>query len=265
MALNGLTVGFVGTAVTIQCDDPDLYTLIRQYFQHCLSENQTPIAQYDIRENSLYLDDECLRTAVDPVCLLEPWLQHMMEQLITANCQHLVLHAAGLVWQDQGVLLCGVSGSGKSTLTAVLTTAGAAYLSDEMVSVSGELMLGFSRPLVLKEGSAFVWRDGAFFEEPLALPGGLFWLRPSLLRPDCVRRTARPRLILFPRYEESVGLAIRPLSTAETVYTLMQHLVNARNLPGYGLTAVRQLAQQTTAYQLTYGSAQQVVDWLENL
>jgi hypothetical protein len=72
-------------------------------------------------------------------------------------------------------------------------------------------------------------------------------------------------LILFPRYEAGVRLAIRPLSTAEAVYTLMQHLVNARNLPGYGLTAVRQLAQQTTAYQLTYGSAQQVVDWLESL
>ncbi|NKQ34749.1 MAG: hypothetical protein HF973_03940 [Chloroflexi bacterium] len=265
MALNGLTVGFVGTAVTIQTDDPALRSLIRQYFQHCLTENQTPIAQYHIRENSLYFNKDLLRAAVDPVRLLEPWLQHMMEQLITANCQHLVLHAAGLAWQDQGVLLCGVSGSGKSTLTAVLAAAGADYLSDEMVAVNGELMLGFARPLVLKEGSAFVWREAALAEAPLALPGRLVWIRPLLLRPDCVRQSARPGLILFPRYEAGVGLAIRPLSTAETVYTLMQHLVNARNLPGYGLMAVRQLAQQTTAYQLTYGSAQQVVDWLESL
>ena len=265
MALKGLTVGFAGTAVTIRCDDPALFALIRRYFQYCLTENDTPVSQYYIRENSLYFGDERLRTAVDPVRLLEPWLQHMMEQLITANDQHLVFHAAGLTWQDQGVLLCGVSGSGKSTLTAVLTTAGAAYLSDEMVAVSGAQMLGFSRSLVLKEGSAFVWQEGAFSEELLALPGGLFWLRPSLLRPDCVRQTARPGLILFPRYEDGAALTVRPLSPAETFYTLMQHLVNARNLAQYGLTAVRQLAQQTTAYQLTYGNAPQVVDWLADL
>ena len=265
MALNGLTVGFAGTAVAIHTDDPALHALIRGYFQHCLTESSAPVAQYHIRENSLYFADECLGTAVNPIHLLKPWLHHVMEQLVTANDQHLVLHAAGLTWQERGVLLCGVSGSGKTTLTAVLIAAGADYLSDEMMAVSGKQMFGFARPLVLKEGAAFLWQDGALAEEPLALPGGAAWMRPSLLRPDCVRQTARPDLILFPRYEDGVALAARPLSTAETVYTLMQHLVNARNLPGYGLTAVRQLAQQTTAYQLTYGSAQEVVDWLADL
>jgi hypothetical protein len=58
MALKMLTVGFAGTAVTIQTDDPALYLLIHQYFQHCLTENKTPIARYHIRENSLYFGDQ---------------------------------------------------------------------------------------------------------------------------------------------------------------------------------------------------------------
>ncbi len=265
MGVNRLTVGFAGAAVTLQTDDPALYTLIRQYFQHCLTKNKPAAPQYHIQKNSLYCNGVCLGTAVNPRHLLQPWLQQMTEQLVAANDRQLVLHAAGLVWRGRGILLCGPSGSGKSTLAAVLAIAGAGYLSDELVAVGGAQMRGFARPLVLKAGSAFLWQDEGVAGTPLALPGGVVWIRPSLLRPGCIRPAARPGLILFPRYEAGATLAARPLSTAETVYTLMQHLVNARNLPAYGLTAARQLAQQTAAYQITYGNARQMTGWLENL
>ena len=67
-------------------------------------------------------------------------LQVLMTELISrlvAVCERgLVLHAAALAWQGDGLILCGKSSSGKSSLAAWLTADGFQYLTDEVIEVN---------------------------------------------------------------------------------------------------------------------------------
>jgi hypothetical protein len=60
------------------------------------------------------------------------------------------LHAAGVSWNDYGLLLAGSSGSGKTTLTCALACSGRQYLSDGAVLLrrgrSGVEALAFGLP-----------------------------------------------------------------------------------------------------------------------
>ena len=65
------------------------------------------------------------------------------------------VHAAAISWGDACMLLLGSSGAGKTTLAARLIQQGWGYLTDEAVSISGELeALPYPKPLSMKGSSA---------------------------------------------------------------------------------------------------------------
>jgi hypothetical protein len=43
----------------------------------------------------------------------------------------------------------------------------------------------------------------------------------------------------------------------------MQNVTNARNLPRHGLNAAARLAQQVTAYTLTYSNLEEASEWIK--
>lgn len=61
----------------------------------------------------------------------------------------LALHAGGIAWADQVMLLVGKSRSGKSTLTAALLGEGWDYLSDDMILIERESLDAKSMPCSL--------------------------------------------------------------------------------------------------------------------
>jgi hypothetical protein len=77
-----------------------------------------------------------------------------------------------------------------------------------------------------------------------------------------VRQSACPRLLLFPRYTADEALKVTPLSPAQAAFYLMQHLVNAKNLPDGGFVGVKGLAQQLRAFRLTYADVRAVAHWM---
>lgn len=212
----------------------------------------------------LWRGPSLLGQAVQPEALFELFLQDALEQLIFPQKVHLIFHAGGLVKRGQGLLVCGQSGSGKSTLVAQLVAAGWAYLTDEAVAVSLERfeMAGFTRPIVLKSGSEFIWENGRDQPTVWPLPDGFTWLLPTFFSQGCWGETAVPQWVLFPRYQAGASFSVQPLSKAETAFQLMQQLVNARNLPDKGLPAVGRLGAQVSAYEVVYGQGTAVVDWL---
>ena len=266
-------IQFGDNTALVYCDAQVLYRSLHRHFRHCLGDTGSVVVTYQVATEEdlavqLRRDDELLYRGRQSLHLIEH-LMHELTLALTTSCQqHLVFHAAGLACGESGLILCGGSGSGKSTLAAWLTASGLDFLTDEVVAVRFDLgeMIGLVRPIDLKAGSAFVWQrwlDATARQNLTRFPNGAVLLDPELLRPHCVRAFASPRIILFPRYAASEPFVAQRLSPAETLFRLMQCLVNAKNLQGHGFVAATRLARQTTAYSLTYADVISVAAWIE--
>jgi hypothetical protein len=79
---------------------------------------------------------------------------HLSERLIRSDRWVFSLHAATLVRNGAGLLLCGQPGAGKSTLTLQLVDAGFSYAGDDVALVGADgTICGIPFALTVKEGS----------------------------------------------------------------------------------------------------------------
>jgi len=271
---NPLRIQFGNNTVLVWCDDCALRQSLGQHFRHCQGEGASATVIYQINEAEanhawqLLRDGLLLYRGLSSARIVERLMQDVTLMLIKHCPDQLLFHAAGLADGDSGLILCGGSGSGKSTLAAWLIAIGFDYLTDELVAVNPDqtAMSGLARPIVLKTGSTFVWQhwlDETAFQSITHFPDGTVWLDPEALRPDCVCTSAYPRLVFFPRYATGEPLATSLLSTAESAFRLMQHLINAKNLPNWGFAAIKRLVRQTTAYSLTYADVDLAANWIK--
>ncbi len=180
----------------------------------------------------------------------------------------MVFHAAAVAHTGRGVLLPGHSGAGKTTLAAWLTVHGFDYLTDELVWVpqdSRELH-SFTRPFNFKLAARPLWE--AWYQTTSAE----VWTSPQgdLVMPavfNSIRHANTPPidLIIFPGYTPNTTFTLQPLTKAQAGFQLLQCLVNARNMPEYGLPAVAQLARHAPAYRMNYASLDQLAPHIQAL
>jgi hypothetical protein len=188
----------------------------------------------------------------------------------------LFFHGAGLSWQNQGILLPGSSGVGKTTLTTWLLARGFDYLSDEFIYIpqNSQKGYGFARPLNLKPTARPVLQHIFNFEQHAAhiLSHAEADIVPVHLiestKPHSDKFNNIPlKLILFPHYQANQTFTAQKLSKAQTSWHLMQTLINARNLPGHGLSEITRLVQTIPAYKISYNDFgnldEQLIRWLE--
>lgn len=269
---NPLYIRFDNNTARIWCNDLALRQSLARYFRHSLGEETSVVVTYQftntpddwqLRRNDLLLFVEPSRLRI-----IGRFLQDVTIMFIKHVQARLLLHAAGVASGHQGIILCGQSGRGKSTLAAWLIASGFDFLTDELIAIRPDSseMCGFTRPVVLKKGSDFVWQRWLGVQEQNSLTrfsDNTVWLDPEDLRPGCVRKTSSPHILLYPRYSAGNSLDVRSLSAAESAFRLMQHLVNVDHLPDGGFTAIVHLAQNTTACSVTYGDVTQAATWLQ--
>lgn len=278
-------IHFGSQSVLVQSNHAQCGQLIHHFLGHCFGADHCLGADGEYQPTAVFT-----LTAVTPntiqLCqnnqpiltgrwqtIFPHFMHHMLEALITRYDDGLVFHAGGAARQGHGVMLCGQSGQGKSTLTARLLMADFDYLSDEVTAVplhqpDKPTVIGFPRSIILRQGSAFIWQNaltGGVLPEEAALDDGTVWLRPDWLGNGRVQPKADVQTVVFPRFEAGAGFSARPLSAGELAFGLMQHLVNAKNVAGHGLTAVSQFARQLTGWQLVYGNVDTAAAWLEEL
>jgi hypothetical protein len=223
-------------------------------------------------------------TVADITMLISDAVQHLQsegevaEYLLGQTCHHLadrghgglLLHAAGLNWQGQGVILPGQMRSGKSTLAAWLLTRGWQYLTDELVFIPHKTtdFQAFSRPLNLKWTARTILQQlfdvAGQANEILSSPGGDL-IPPELLGSRNVFSASPLNLMIFPRYHRDGAFELRQLSKAQGGLELMKCLVNARNLPGHGFPEVVRIARAVPAYRMIYSNFAQVEQAIEGL
>lgn len=269
-----LHIQFCERIVRIQGADPTLHRLLSRYFRHCLATNETtaPAAVYHIVEQDnqwqVWFKDKLIHAAPEPFYIFMFLTRSVTAKLVTGCENHLVFHAAGLAAQDHGLILCGQSNSGKSTLTAWLTASGFGYLADDLIAVDCApfALKGLTCPLVLKDGSKFVWQrwlPTEVVDQEVDFFGGTAWIDPDLLAPGCVRRTVEPRLLIFPEYQAGQPLTVHRLTAAEAAFRLLPRLINFANFPDRGFAQVTQLVRHITVYHLVHADVAAAAAWVE--
>jgi hypothetical protein len=270
---DGRLISFGCNTVRFSSNSPSILKAIDAHFAHCLAEDGPQIAHYHIAA----ITETIFSISVDgsvsyPSLTFEQVLQNLMQDALTClngNCDTgPVFHAAALEKNGKSIILCGQSGSGKSSLAAWLMANGFRYLTDEIIVYhqDTENISGFPRSLVLKHGSAFIWQrwlgdtsaDGLFrFDD------GSVWIEPCLFNENGISLQAKPCLLIFPRYSPDSSLHIEKFSPAETLFCLLQNLVNARNISNHGLDVTAYLARQVKAFGLTYSNIESATEWIK--
>ena len=190
-------------------------------------------------------------------------IQQTIYHWIDKNKDGMALHAAALSKNGKGVILPGASGRGKTTLSTWLATKGYNYLTDEYVFIreNTNLIQAFSRPPNVKVKGIDAldsYFDVSAHEDQTIQSSQVAMIPTRLLNPNNKNEEAVVSLIVFPNYKESSEFELEKLSKARAGLTLMECLVNARNLNGHGFSEATRLVRDTPAYLLTYSSVDQL-------
>ena len=269
------SVTYAGGALALEYSGAATTRLVEFLFQHLPKEEEGaarltyrlhgPPAETQFR---IFREEFLLYTGQSEATAAESLLGDMCHHLAVQSRDGLLFHAAGLAWDDCGIILPGTTGAGKSTLAAWLTAKGFNYLTDELVYIPWQTtkIQGFPRPLNLK----LPWRTalGSHFNAAKQPSGALTTPQADLILPTLLNPTnqiSEPSLdlIIFPNFQPAQKFSLKSLSKAQAGLILMQHLVNARNLSGHGFSEVIRLVKTVPAYQLTYPNFDKINDRLE--
>lgn len=275
VATEGWSVHFAGNTVRFNSDHTGILKAVETHFKYCLGEDGPTIANYEITtmsetDFSVSINGSDLFSNINSDQVLWRLMQDSITQLNGTAKVGIVLHAAALSNLGDGLILCGQSGCGKSSLAAWLVADGMQYLTDEVIvfPINGGEISGLCRSIILKSGSSFIWKRSM---RKLELDGfhhftdGSVWITPTLLHPHAVRASVTPRILIFPRYTPEAQLSAQRLTKADALFRMLQCLVNARNFPDGGMTATTRLAQQVTAYSLTYSDIEHAAQWIKEI
>ncbi|MBN1177926.1 MAG: hypothetical protein JXD18_01860 [Anaerolineae bacterium] len=270
-------IAFANSSVSIEFQGQRATRIVDFLWQYTPADSATvPVAHYRLLAEgaddalSLYRGTELLRQSASEASIANLLMGDVCYNLAYHSTGGLLFHAGGVSWQGQGIILPGTMGAGKTTLTAWLLTRGFDYLTDEMVYVpdGASHVSGIARPLNVKSTARSALRqhvDYASRPDHVYTAAGSDLISPALFRSDRTVLTPPLTLIIFPRYQARGGLTLAPLSKAQTGLALMECLVNARNLPNYGMIEIARLAKAAPAYTLTYGGFGQLSNQIERL
>lgn len=205
---------------------------------------------------SLWQGDRQLYFGTSRYDLAYALMNEIVYHCIADNTSGHAIHAAALGSAAGGVLLPGTSGSGKSTLTSLLVSRGCNYLTDELVLLQGRegRMQGLTRPLSIKAGSLPVVAAFCRYSQGEVIAGTNGCMLPHRLLNTWSPVTPAVALILLPKYEPGTATRMQTLSPAQACAKLIECSVNARNIPGHGISDLAELTRKTPACRLTYSS-----------
>lgn len=195
-----------------------------------------------------------------PVAQALPVLEWGLNLVIAlrSHC-YLMLHAAVVAVDDQGLLLPASPGSGKTTLSAALALSGWRLLSDEfgLMRPGTTDLVPIPRPMALKNESIDVVRQFSpdAFIGPITRntrKGDVAHLRPPASSISASDQTAKARWIVFPRWAPDSECVLTELSKYEAFMMLATNAFNYELLGESGYDTVSKLVESADCFDLVY-------------
>lgn len=186
--------------------------------------------------------------------------------------QFLMVHAAVIERDGLAVILPAPPGSGKSTLCAALVHRGWRLLSDELTLIRPEdgQVQGLARPINLKNASIDVIRH--FAREAVFGPvvpdtrkGTIAHLKAptdSIARLD---EPARPRWIVFPRYQAGAAPSMTALPPHEAFIFLAENSFNYSILGEQGFATLGRTIDDCACLNFCYSHLDDAITHFEHL
>lgn len=187
-------------------------------------------------------------------------LEWGMNWCIANYChQYLMAHAAVIERNSFAAILPAPPGSGKSTLCAALVHRGWRLLSDEMTLIDPANcnILGLARPINLKNASIDIMRsfapDAVFGPiVPDTKKGTVAHLRAPSESVRRVDETARPRWIIFPKYQPDAPPVLSPMPRHSAFLQLAENAFNYAALGRQGFEVLGEVIDMCDCLHFTY-------------
>lgn len=184
----------------------------------------------------------------------------------------LMLHAAAVERFGKVLLLPALPGHGKTTLCAGLVHRGWRLFSDEfgLVRPATCEAVPLPRPMPLKNESIEVIREFAPDAElgPTirnTRKGTVAHVKPPRASVLAAHYTARPRWIVFPRWELGAALELVELQKGEAFMLLASNAFNYEMLGEQGFAAIRDLVTGARVFSFVYADLEKAVERLTAL
>jgi len=184
----------------------------------------------------------------------------------------LLLHAAVVERDGMAVVMPGRTGVGKSTLCAALLGRGWRLLSDEftMVRPKDGRVQPHPRPISLKNSSIGVIErriPEARFSKRYegTAKGTLAYMRAPPVAIEKAEQTARPVLVVFPRYEPGARAELIPLDKAQAFMHLIGQSSNYYTMLGTGFETLATFVEACDHYALSYPTLDEAISKIESV
>lgn len=186
--------------------------------------------------------------------------------------QFLMIHAGVVAREGAALLLSGIPGSGKSTLCAALAQSGWRLLSDELALLEpGDLNLrATARPIALKNESIEIIRTripNAVFGPiaPDTHKGTIAHLKPPLQSVANLSAPARPRWLVFPKYDPAAQTRLEPMPKARAFMELAENAFNYRFRGHSAFEQLGALIDRCACFQLPFSGLEEALAQLDHL
>lgn len=200
------------------------------------------------------IDGVPIVTGVALPMAMEWLLWHVNQSAAASVAGQVALHAGGIQAGAAGILLPGPSGAGKSSLVAALVERGLGYLSDELMVLDGDTMVGLRRPLALRPAAQQVlprWRPSPGV---VAASGPTWLVDPDRVVPGSVGRPCRPGFVISPRFSAGSKTSLIELTTPQGLVELVGNSVRFGAPDPAHVRVLADLARRCRCYRLEFGS-----------
>ena len=241
--------------------------LPRPAFSDYHVEIARPLLRRWFRPQALFLFDGHAPFLPGPKRHASPMLEWGMNWVIAQTAhQYLIIHAAAVERNGLALLFPAPPGSGKSTLCAGLVFRGWRLLSDELALVRPETgeVVALARPISLKNESIDVIHR--FAREAVMGPrtagsvkGTIALLKPPTASIDDIDKPARPRWIVFPKYQAGAALKLTERSKAATFIELGNSAMNYNILGEIGFDTMADLIDRCDVADFIYSDLDEAV------